>query len=188
MPPLPSPFDRLSSMLDLFGAVTPIFLGLVLLLGSGLACFLVLTRLLRRQRKTGRLPYQIAESRLSVPEHQFFQALRVAVDARYPVFAKVRLGDLLNVSPLSPWIARSRINQNHVDFVVCSPQDFSPLVGVELDDPAEPLPARLERDDFINSALRAAKCPVLRIQAAPEYSTADLRARIHELMPSAPDA
>lgn len=100
--------------------------------------------------------------------------------AQARVFANVRLDDLL-------WMPRrtSRAGRGHeapedgaVDFVLCSVEELSPFLVIELNDRTHVAPAHQKSDDFKARALERAGIPVLRVSAAACYDKEGLAAAI----------
>jgi hypothetical protein len=111
-------------------------------------------------------------------ERSFLGVLEQALDSRYRVFGKVRVGDLIQPSQGLDAGQRSaaldRINRSHVDFVVCTANELA-LIGVlELGDSS--------RDASIDLSLAEAGIPLLRFPVKKEYSLQDVRARLAETM------
>lgn len=88
-----------------------------------------------------------------------------AANHHYAIFAKVGLDDLLTVrrGPLKYLAYRNQISQKHVDFILCSPDDLTPLLVIELDDSSHARLGRRERDAFVDAALAAAGLPILHV-------------------------
>jgi hypothetical protein len=128
----------------------------------------------------GPLPYESNGPLLSRAERSFCGVLVQAVEGRYPIFAKVRLGDVLTVPPGTQqfWTHRNKIDRKHVDFVLCSPRDLTPVLAIELDDASHERADRRARDAFVDRALEAAGLPILHVPAQHAYVPAELRARI----------
>lgn len=120
----------------------------------------------------------------SPAERSFLGVLEQALDGQYRIFGKVRLGDIIkpakgsNISKRTS--ASNRINQKHVDFVICSATDLAVLAAVELDDQSHAREDRAKRDDFVNRALLAAKIPTIHFSAKKRYSLQEVRARLAE--------
>lgn len=131
------------------------------------------------------LPYVAAPALLTPAERAFFVALRQAVGTDYQLFAKVRLGDILQIEPgvsgKRRFAAFGRISSKHADFVLCDPRSFAVVVVVELDDRSHQRRDRQERDRFFDSALAVASIPVLRVTARRGYDARELRDRLEEL-------
>jgi very-short-patch-repair endonuclease len=112
--------------------------------------------------------------------------LEQALDSRYRVFGKVRLGDLIMPAKARAAGKRApalnRINQKRVDFVICTANELA-LVGVlELDGLSHGCEDRGGRDAFVDQALAMAGIPVLRFPVKKRYAVQDVRARLAEMM------
>lgn len=146
-----------------------------------LAGVVLLFRFLTVARRTETdLPYEKAGPLLTAAERSFYGVLCQAVDARYPVFAKVRLGDVLTIprGTLRFWTYRNKIDRKHVDFVLCAPDDLAPLLVIELDDASHAREDRRGRDAFVDAALDAAGLPILHVPAQRAYAPAEIRGLI----------
>jgi very-short-patch-repair endonuclease len=119
-------------------------------------------------------------------ERSFLGVLEQALDSRYRIFGKVRLGDLIKPAKTlaagKRTAALNRINQKHVDFVVCTANELA-LVGVlELDDQSHGCEDRAGRDEFVDQALAKAGIPVLHFPANKGYAVQNVRAMLAEMM------
>lgn len=128
------------------------------------------------------LPYRRKDYLLSQAERSLFGVLAEAVGDHYLIFAKVRLADLV-------WLPKgtesrqghfNRVQSKHVDFVICDRAAIRPLLCVELDDASHVQASRQTRDEFVDSALRAAGLPIIRIRAAKAYNMLELRSQIEK--------
>jgi very-short-patch-repair endonuclease len=155
---------------------------LFLLVIAGLAYGL--RRFVPRGRSWDDLPYQKAERLLTPAERTFYEALCTAIDERWRIFAKVRLGDLLEVpyGTMNRRLYRNRIDQKHVDFVLCSATSFAPVLAIELDDRSHERWEARQRDAVKDAALQAAGLPVLRVHVTETHTPAELRERIDGLL------
>lgn len=138
-----------------------------------------------------RLPYRLRDSLLTPNERSFYGVLQqVADDLELQVFAKVRLSDVLWIPRgTDNWILhRNRIQQKHMDFVLCDRQDIAPVLAIELDDSSHRRADRQERDSFVERACAVAGLPLLRISTrngyAPRQLAEDIRARLDGMRPS----
>ena len=147
---------------------------LVVLVLVGVTVLGVVVRLARPD-----LPYVAAGSLLTPAERAFFTVLRQALGEEYHLFAKVRLGDILEVergvSGKRRFAAFGRISSKHADFVACDPWTFKVLGVIELDDRSHQQRHRQERDRFFDAALAVAGIPVLRVVVRRAYSAKELR-------------
>ena len=128
-------------------------------------------------------PYARREALFTPAERSFLSVLEQSVGAEYRIMGKVRLGDIVAVERRftgNQQAARNKINQKHVDFVLCAPQTLAIVLVVELDDRSHERPDRRERDIFVDGALGAAGIPIAHIPAQRHYSVADVQRRIFE--------
>jgi hypothetical protein len=160
----------------------------ILVLVCGALILLGILFLIRRRGRTvtggESLPYEKVGSLLTAAERSFYGALCQGLDSRYQIFAKVRLSDLIGVpggTPRALW-HWNKINQKHVDFVLCTANDLTPQLVIELDDSSHARRDRRERDVVVDAALTAAGLPILRVQAQRTYAPAELRAMIEDRM------
>ena len=148
--------------------------GWIVLAVAALALLTVVARLTRTD-----LPYVAAPSLLTPAERAFFGVLRQAIGDDYHLFAKVRLGDILQVERgvegKRRFAAFGRISSKHADFVACDPRTFAVRGVIELDDRSHLQPHRRERDKFFDAALAVADIPVLRVIVQRTYSPKELR-------------
>lgn len=125
--------------------------------------------------------YQARKSLLSAAELSFYQVLARLVGTRFAVCGKVRLADVFSVSGREgTQAARNRINQKHIDFLLCDPRTMAPLLGIELDDSSHQRADRSQRDDFVDEVFRIAGVPLLRVRAQKSYNTEELAGLIKQ--------
>lgn len=134
------------------------------------------------RRRGPDLPYVAANALLTPAERAFFVVLQRALADDYQLFAKVRLGDILQVARGIEGKRRSaafgRISSKHADFVACDPRTFEVVGVIELDDRSHERADRRERDRFFDAAFAKAGIPVLRIPARRAYAAAELRGAV----------
>lgn len=132
--------------------------------------------------KSETYPYVKQGVLFSKAERSFLGVLDQAVGADYRIFGKVRIGDVLGtrkgLDKSRSTSARNRIRSKHFDFVLCDKRDLSVVCAIELDDKSHKQRERKERDDFINSACKAASLPLVRIPAQAGYAMAEVRSEI----------
>lgn len=137
-----------------------------------------------------RMPYRRRGELLSKGEWAFYGALVRAAGPDVTVFAKVRLGDLLDVPTGTrrwrDW--HRRVAQKHVDFVLCAGPAVTPFLLVELDDRSHARSDRVGRDAFVDAALRQAGWPLERVPAQAAYDVADLAERVRRYLTGNPTA
>lgn len=146
----------------------------------------------KQPSKVDDLAFESKGTLFSPAERSFFGVLEQALDSRYRVFGKVRLGDLVKPAKVlskSKWTtAQNKIQQKHVDFVVCSAADCAVVGIVELDDQSHARADRAGRDEFVDQALAGAMIPVVHIPAKKGYAIQDVRAKLVEAFNLAADS
>ncbi len=144
-------------------------------------CLFALFRLFGFGGKTSQsLPYRVRDDFLSPAEASFFRVLVHACGEQYRVFPKVRLSDVLFVKKGSDDYVkfRNKINQRHLDFLLCDSKTLRPAIGLELDDSSHNRPERKNSDDFLNRAFGSAGMTLVRIPVAKAYSVQDIRSKL----------
>lgn len=125
---------------------------------------------------------------LTSAEKSFLVALEQALDSRYRIFVKVRLGDLLRpasgLSAAKRTSAQNRINHLQVDFVLCTANELALVAVVGLDDPSHGHEDRAGRDGFVDRMLAMAGIPVLCFPVKCSYTVQEVRAKLAEMMAS----
>lgn len=129
-------------------------------------------------------PYVNCGSILTPTELKFFNDLKPVIKGDWHIFTKVRLEDIINVkSGLDKKVAygsRGRIKSRHIDFVLCEKDTLNILMCIELDDRSHERKDRVERDTFVNKAVRDAGLTIVRIPVRHSYGEAYLRKHLFE--------
>ncbi len=144
-----------------------------LLVGALVAWYVQVYR--RRPRVEDDEPsYLRRESLLLEHEQRYFQTLIQVIGSHARVFPKVRLSDFIQPHGVNPeqrahWM---RVQRRCVDFLLCSPNNLSPVLAIDLDTRAK----KRRRDtspggDVLDKALKTANIPLLRIRATREYDS-----------------
>ncbi len=129
------------------------------------------------QRQSG-LPsprVMVSTKFVSRSEGDFFRVLREAVGDGGHVLAQVALNRVLffpgnrGTAGRAAW--QNKAARRSIDFLVCDPQTLRPLVAIELDDASHNAPARVRRDDEVETLLAAAGLPFVRFRARRTYHT-----------------
>lgn len=146
----------------------------------------VLARRLLQQRGVSAgpttFPYYARKALFTAAERSFLGVLEQAVEGRYRVFGKVRLGDVLGVKGGTPAAERrralNRVLAKHVDFVLCHPETLSIAALVELDDSSHRRPSRRARDAFLQRACAVAGMPLVRFPVRASYALGEVHSKI----------
>lgn len=125
------------------------------------------------ERKRG-LPYE-RTSILTPTEKKFYIALRNATESlSVQISCKPRLADVISVKRgLSgkTWAhAWNRIRSKHIDFVLLDRETMETVIAIELDDSSHERQDRKKRDEFVDSAMKAAGIPILHIKVSSRYN------------------
>ena len=132
--------------------------------------------------KTGTLPYESKGNLVTPAERSFLAVLDQVVGQHYRIMAQVRLADVINVKrglDKRSWgRAFGKIKAKHLDFVACDPNDLSIKFAVELDDSSHKRQDRVQRDQFLNEAMRAAEIPLYRFAAKKGYNPQEVHQQI----------
>lgn len=118
----------------------------------------------------------------SPAERSFYGVLGQAISGEFKIFGKVRLGDLVKpqkgLSNSKRTGLRNRIQQKHIDFVICQPDTLAVAAVVELDDASHRRKDRSERDAFVEKALASAGISLVRFPVRKGYAVAEVRQRL----------
>jgi hypothetical protein len=154
----------------------------VLLLIAVFIIFAVLK--LKLSPKKEELAFQPREVLFTPAERSFLGVMEQALDSSYRVFGKVRLGDIVKpvkgLSNSRRTTAQNKINQKHVDFLICKSSDLAVVVVVELDDKSHEREDRAGRDQFVDRVLADAKIPVIHFSTKKGYALPEVRAKLTE--------
>ncbi len=105
-----------------------------------------------------------AKPLLTPTEAHFHSVLTSLSDGRCHILCKPRLADFLN--HLEGANAFQKISQKHVDFLVCRPGDWTPMLGIELDDESHNRKEVKHRDMFVNAVFAQVGIPLVRIHVS----------------------
>lgn len=126
---------------------------------------------------------------MSDAEIRFYKALSEAVSAKYRIFAKPRLNDIVYAvdSDHSKWQSRAnKLRMKHVDFLLCDTTTLTPVCVIELDDSSHTRYDREARDVFVNDALKAANIPIAHFPVKATYSTTEISQKVSEALGAKP--
>jgi very-short-patch-repair endonuclease len=119
---------------------------------------------------------------MSRPEHECYDALVVAVGEKYYIFPQVHLSSIINWKVVGQnWNgAFGHISQKSVDFVLCDKAYISPKLVIELDDQTHERQDRKNRDGVVESILKDAGLPLLRLENHGQFDQSELAQKIDE--------
>jgi len=148
---------------------------MIYVLGVCLFLFLILLMLLlgSSDKAAPKAVYESQDSLFTPAERNFLMVLQRVCTSNYAIYGKVRLADLLRVRkgmPNDEWRrAFNKISAKHVDYVLCDPVTLAVRCVVELDDASHKRQDRSDRDTFLDSALKEAGIPIMRVRARASY-------------------
>ncbi|MDC0601961.1 DUF2726 domain-containing protein [Aliiglaciecola sp.] len=124
-------------------------------------------------------PFKRKSSLLTNTEVKFLDLIESAVGTKYRVLCRVRLSEVLsprqNTDKRTAKSALLKASGRQLDFVLCSKQDMSPVIAIDLVHNGGKEGYKQQRDWYVGSALDAARIPHLRIKVKSGYTSLELR-------------
>ena len=124
-------------------------------------------------------PFKRKTNLFTQVERSFLELIEQAVGNKYRVICRVRLTDILtlrqNTDKKTGKLALSRAAARQLDFVLCSKEDMSPVVAIDLVHNLGKEGYKSQRDWYVSSALDAARIPHLRIKVKSGYTAQEIR-------------
>ncbi|ANG64197.1 hypothetical protein A8C75_18095 [Marinobacterium aestuarii] len=124
------------------------------------------------------LRYRRRPALFTPAERSFAGVLDQVLDARYRVYGKVRVADLIEPLPGKDrriWQkAFNRISAKHFDFVICNSSDLVPVVVIELDDSSHQKAKRQQRDEMLQQICQQVQLPLIRVPAQKGYKLVEV--------------
>jgi hypothetical protein len=112
-------------------------------------------------------------------ERSFLELIEEAAGKKYRVMCRVKLADILAIRQATDKKtgknALSRVSGRNLDFVLCSKEDMTPVMAIDLVHKSGKEGYKSQRDWFISGALDAARIPHLRIKVRSGYKAKDIR-------------
>lgn len=132
-------------------------------------------------RQESALPNYRRRVTLLTPAEQVFRdVLLRAIPEHIHVCYKVRLLDVIEGENPRDVAARNKVMSKHLDYVLIESRSSRIVAAVELDDASHLRPDRVERDRFVEHAMRSAGVPLIRIRAATTYDEHAVAAKLAE--------
>ncbi len=114
---------------------------------------------------------------LNHSEKKLFWALNKLGKDKYHIFPKMRLCDVIkNTNRMDLY----RILSKHVDFMLYTKKDFTPVCAIELDGHHHEYGENFEHDQVKDFYLNAAQIPVVRLQPENYYQPEEIDKRIND--------
>src|SRR5215831_11120601 len=125
-------------------------------------------------REQERLPYRLRENFMSTPELALLRTLQEMVEGRYVICPKVSLNDIFYiVRPNENVHFFNKFFRKHVDFLLCDPKTFRPVIGIELVKPVAKSETR-EADQFMEDLFLSAGLPLVHVPSSERYVQRDV--------------
>ena len=125
-------------------------------------------------REQERLPYRLRETFMSTPELALLRILQEMVGQRYVICPKVSLNDIFYiVRPNENVHFFNKFFRKHVDFLLCDPKTFKPVIGIELVKPVARSETR-EADQFMEDLFVSAGLPLVHVPSNEHYVQRDV--------------
>lgn len=122
-------------------------------------------------------PFVKADRLFNPPEYNFYRAMLQYMPPEVIVFPKVRLQNIVYVSPDSKLYDHfaARVGRKYVDFLICRIEDMRIVCAVEFDDNAVDADKTREKAHDLNRILDGAGLEVFHYSEHFEYTEADFQ-------------
>jgi len=117
--------------------------------------------------------YTLKPSLLSNAEASFWGVLLQCMPDDLTAFAKVGVGDVVDVRGGGKWHA-SNVRKQHFDFVLCCSRTLRAVVVVELDDASHAGEKAKKMDAQKDAVCLGAGLPIVRVRAAAAYAPREI--------------
>ena len=94
----------------------------------------------------------------------------------------VRVIDIIEPVDKKDFIAKSKIIQKHIDFLVCTKWYLNPVLAIELNDWTHRTKDRYERDNFLDLAFQSAGLPLLFVSTRDMQKKEYVRSLLSEFV------
>ncbi|MFT5839844.1 MAG: hypothetical protein ACI9UT_002355 [Flavobacteriales bacterium] len=120
-------------------------------------------------------------------ERSFLELIEEAVGQEFRILCRVKMSDILTIRQTADKKtsknATMRAGSKHLDFVLCSKTDMSPIIAIDLVHNSGKDGYKSQRDFFVSGALDAAHIPHVRIKVRSGYRAQDIRECIQAKLP-----
>lgn len=122
-------------------------------------------------------PYQKKKYFLTRSERVFFEILLQIINNQYFIFPQVHIASVLEVKKgqANYMSFFNKIIRKSFDFVIFDKQNLNALLVIELDDSSHSQPKRIERDEFVNEAVKVSDLNILHIKPQKNYNVQELK-------------
>ena len=124
-------------------------------------------------------PFKKKSNLFTPVERSFLNLIEEAVGGRYRILCRVKLTDIVAVrqstDKKTSKNAFTRAGGRNLDFVLCSKQDMTPVMAIDLVHQNGKDGYKSQRDWFTSGSLDAARIPHVRIKVRSGYQLKDIR-------------
>ncbi|MFT5674741.1 MAG: hypothetical protein ACI808_000665 [Paraglaciecola sp.] len=124
-------------------------------------------------------PFKKKNNLFTPVERSFLNLIEEAVGGRYRILCRVKLTDIVAVrqstDKKTSKNAFTRAGGRNLDFVLCSKQDMTPVMAIDLVHQNGKDGYKSQRDWFTSGSLDAARIPHVRIKVRSGYQAKDIR-------------
>lgn len=130
--------------------------------------------------------YQRKKYFMTRSENEFMHVLEQAVGDKYVIFPQVHLDAFLDHKiGRQDWrAALSTIQRKSVDYLLCTRDQYCPVVAIELNGSSHDLPDRYDRDEKVKAIMINAGMPLIRVRRRDVYNVEEIRSGIEEYLGS----
>ena len=132
-------------------------------------------------------PFKKKGNLFTPAERTFLALIEEAVGNDFRILCRVKMSDILSIRQSTDkkisQNATTRANSKHLDFVLCSKEDMSPVIAIDLVHAKGKDGYKSQRDYFVSGALDAAHIPHVRIKVRSGYKARDIRECIQAKLP-----
>jgi hypothetical protein len=133
-------------------------------------------------------PFKKKSNLFTPVERNFLALIEEAVGKDYRILCRVKIVDILAVSESTDKKttknAINKANSKYLDFVLCSKDDMTPVLAIDLVHNNGKEGYKTQRDWFVNGSLDAASIPHARIKVRSDYKAQDIKDCIEAKLPN----
>lgn len=126
------------------------------------------------KEKDNKQYYKSRENFFTKSEHIFFKELEKQNDGKYHIFSKVRLEDIVQVTPDLDYktkrIKRNSIKSRHIDFALVDKETNKIILAIELDGSSHNSKRQIRSDKKKNEILKSAGIKLSRIKVGQNFT------------------
>lgn len=119
-------------------------------------------------------------------ENEFYHVLHRIIKNQYLIFPQIHLISLLEHQLRGQgWRgAKAYIDRLSVDYVICDKKHLMPILAIELDDSTHNREERIERDMKVESILKQAGIPLVRVPYIDRFKEEKIKEKVFQYLKS----